>query len=51
MANSFLGSEEGQGIIDLAYNKIRDDRARKPKAEVCLEQQNSRLSTDADHQQ
>ena len=28
MANSFLGSEEGQGIIDLAYNKIRDDRAR-----------------------
>ena len=28
MANSFLGSEEGQGIIDIAYNKIRDDRAR-----------------------
>ena len=28
MANSFLGADEGQGIIDLAYNKIRDDRAR-----------------------
>ena len=27
MANSFLGSEEVQGVIDIAYEKIRVDRA------------------------